>query len=104
MDTLVETVHRRERRRISHSVIEKRRREKINLCLKELQNLVPSCKDENLQKLAILERTVEYLHILQRQGYVPCSDYSGDDHSVQSDHTDQSEESPSIMRIDNLLC
>jgi hypothetical protein len=74
------------------------------MCLKELQNLVPSCKDENLQKLAILERTVEYLHTLQRQGYVPCSDYSGDDQSVHSDHTEHSEESLSVMRIDNLLC
>jgi hypothetical protein len=92
METLVQET-RKEKRRINHSVIEKRRREKINMCLKELQNLVPNCKDENLQKLAILERTVEYLYTLHKQ--------FPDDQSM---HSDTSEDSQSIMKIDNLLC
>jgi hypothetical protein len=62
-------LNKKETRKISHNIIEKRRREKVNLCLSHLCNLVPSCsqESESLQKLTILERTVEYIKQLHRE-------------------------------------
>lgn len=39
------------RRKTDHSVIERRRREKINLRLIELQSLVPACLEEAVETL-----------------------------------------------------
>ncbi|KAI8894391.1 hypothetical protein BC833DRAFT_652126 [Globomyces pollinis-pini] len=57
-------------RKISHSVIEKRRREKTNDCLNKLKLLVPACSlqpNQNIQKLTIMELTVTYIYELQQQ-------------------------------------
>ncbi|KAJ1935425.1 hypothetical protein EC988_008490, partial [Linderina pennispora] len=44
------------KRKVSHSAIEKRRRERTNAVLRELQNIVPGlCKPGKIQKLEILE-------------------------------------------------
>ena len=60
------TITKKERRKVSHSVIEKRRRERINYCISQLNVLVPSCHaEDNLQKLAVLEKTVEYIRTMQ---------------------------------------
>ncbi|KAJ3306991.1 hypothetical protein HDV03_003318 [Kappamyces sp. JEL0829] len=58
---------KKENRKISHSIIERKRREKMNVCLSQLCKLVPSCvgEEESLQKLTILERTVDYIMALQ---------------------------------------
>lgn len=40
------------RRKTDHSVIERRRREKINLRLIELQEMVPACREEALEVLS----------------------------------------------------
>ena len=46
----------------NHAKLERRRREKINHCLDQLKLLVPNCrKQSHLQKLDILELTVEYI-------------------------------------------
>ncbi|ORY04172.1 helix-loop-helix DNA-binding protein [Basidiobolus meristosporus CBS 931.73] len=53
-------------RKVSHSAIERRRRERINDKIFQLKTLVPSCANQvNLHKLSILESTIEYIHELQ---------------------------------------
>ncbi|KAF8581219.1 hypothetical protein K439DRAFT_1662405 [Ramaria rubella] len=64
---------REQLRKTNHSVIEKRRREKINEALATLRELVPNDKQETEKredkefKLEILVRTVEYLKIVLAQ-------------------------------------
>lgn len=58
----------RERRRINHSQIERRRREKTSQCLEELKKLIPSCQHQlNLAKLTILEQAVIYIKKLKSE-------------------------------------
>ncbi|ORX74569.1 hypothetical protein DL89DRAFT_264407 [Linderina pennispora] len=63
------------RRKISHSAIEKRRRERTNTVLKDLQEMVPwLSKSNKVQKLEILEAAAQYIKELRSsQG----SDYKG---------------------------
>ena len=67
VESPVTSESRKESRKISHSVIEKRRREKINTCLSKLKSLVPGCQafGDSIQKLTILELTVDYILALQ---------------------------------------
>ncbi|KAG0081087.1 hypothetical protein BGZ93_002779, partial [Podila epicladia] len=54
-------------RKVSHSAIERRRRERINDKILQLKHLVPSCVDEDhLHKLSILQSTIEYIQHLKR--------------------------------------
>lgn len=75
----------KQRRKISHSLIEKRRREKINQCLLQLQFLVPSCQTSAMNKLDVLEHTVAYL---QSTAHSSVSHQSGVlvSHQAQVDH------------------
>ncbi|KAF9371208.1 hypothetical protein CPB97_002162 [Podila verticillata] len=53
-------------RKVSHSAIERRRRERINDKILQLKHLVPSCVDEDhLHKLSILQSTIEYIQHLK---------------------------------------
>ncbi|KAG0211957.1 hypothetical protein BGX28_007039 [Mortierella sp. GBA30] len=53
-------------RKVSHSAIERRRRERINDKILQLKHLVPACVDEDhLHKLSILQSTIEYIHHLK---------------------------------------
>ncbi|KAI8900391.1 hypothetical protein BC833DRAFT_563308 [Globomyces pollinis-pini] len=57
-------------RKLSHSQIERRRREKMAACMKKLSDLVPKNIQAGplvLQKLDILLNTVEYIEEIQRQ-------------------------------------
>ncbi|KAM7111731.1 hairy and enhancer of split-related protein HELT isoform 1-T1 [Molossus nigricans] len=58
----------RKRTRVSHKVIEKRRRDRINRCLNELGKTVPLAlakqSSGKLEKAEILEMTVQYLRAL----------------------------------------
>ncbi|KAF9407065.1 hypothetical protein BGZ94_002836 [Podila epigama] len=59
-------------RKVSHSAIERRRRERINDKILQLKHLVPSCIDEDhLHKLSILQSTIEYIQHLK--AYLPDS-------------------------------
>ena len=98
-------ISKKDRRKITHSVIEKKRRERMNHCINQLCLLVPSCKEqENLQKLAILERTVEYMRSITSQPEVgkqdnvlfPMSPTPSTEHGSES-------VSSTIMSISNLL-
>jgi hypothetical protein len=53
-------------RKVQHSQIERRRRDKINTCLEELRTLVPkSTLQPNLHQLNVLENAVEYIKYLE---------------------------------------
>ncbi|KAJ3052259.1 hypothetical protein HK097_006623 [Rhizophlyctis rosea] len=55
-------------RKVSHSAIERRRRERINDKIMQLRNLVPTCaKQENMHKLNILQNAIDYIRHLQLQ-------------------------------------
>ncbi|KAJ2502946.1 pyruvate dehydrogenase E1, beta subunit [Coemansia sp. RSA 1972] len=54
------------RRKVSHSAIEKRRRERTNAVLRSLQDMVPGLpKSGKIQKLEILEAAAEYIRRLK---------------------------------------
>ncbi|RKP08979.1 hypothetical protein THASP1DRAFT_23123 [Thamnocephalis sphaerospora] len=55
-------------RRVSHSAIERRRRERINSKMSQLRRLVPSCRgQDHLHKLSVLQGAIEYIHELRRE-------------------------------------
>lgn len=56
---------REQLRKVSHSAIERRRREKINTKIQQLRQLIPSCADQDhLHKLNILQSAIEYIGYL----------------------------------------
>ncbi|KAJ3253413.1 hypothetical protein HK103_000682 [Boothiomyces macroporosus] len=104
---------RKEIRKQNHSVIERKRRDRINFCLDQLKTLVPSCSSQqksNIQKLAVLEQTVAYIMSLHNRLDIennvdmlppspPASDIVWEPASPAA-----SEESINPMAITNLLC
>ncbi|KAL1920190.1 uncharacterized protein VTP21DRAFT_1336 [Calcarisporiella thermophila] len=53
-------------RKVSHSAIERRRRERINDKIMQLKQLIPTCADQDhLHKLSILESAIAYIRYLQ---------------------------------------
>lgn len=65
--TTTTTADQREQaRKISHSAIERRRRERINDKIVQLKDLIPSCADrDNLHKMTILQSAIEYITYLK---------------------------------------
>ncbi|KAJ1907154.1 hypothetical protein LPJ81_000943 [Coemansia sp. IMI 209127] len=58
---------RERKRRISHSAMERRRRERTNNVIGELKDLIPWLRNEaRLQKLEVLEQCVSYIKDLQQ--------------------------------------
>ncbi|KAI8915437.1 hypothetical protein DFJ77DRAFT_462685 [Powellomyces hirtus] len=54
-------------RRVAHSVVEKRRRERIRDKIEVLRSLVPTCNMQpNLHKLNVLEHTIDYIHFMRK--------------------------------------
>ncbi|KAJ2003228.1 hypothetical protein GGI04_001824 [Coemansia thaxteri] len=59
---------REQKRRVSHSAMERRRRERTNNIISELRGLIPWLRDEaRLQKLEVLEQCVCYIKELQKK-------------------------------------
>ncbi|KAJ2716383.1 hypothetical protein H4R19_000680 [Coemansia spiralis] len=57
------------RRKVSHSAIEKRRRERTNAVLRDLQDIIPGLpRSGKIQKLEILEAATEYIRQLKHCG------------------------------------
>ena len=82
-----------ETRRQAHSVIEKRRRERIKTCLEQLKNLVPeSCNQVRLHQVEILENAVEYIKQL-----------GGDDAKSNDSNSEDIEHVKHGMDINHLL-
>ncbi|KAI5815004.1 hypothetical protein BZA77DRAFT_355925 [Pyronema omphalodes] len=52
-------------RKTAHSLIERRRRSKMNAEFESLKNLVPACKGVEMHKLAILQASIEYVRYLE---------------------------------------
>ncbi|KAL9547134.1 hypothetical protein MBANPS3_006315 [Mucor bainieri] len=58
---------REQARKVSHSAIERRRRERINDKILQLKDLIPSCADrENLHKMTILQSAIDYITYLKK--------------------------------------
>lgn len=65
--TLNSTADQREKaRKVSHSAIERRRRERINDKILQLKQLIPSCAEQdNLHKMSILQSAIDYISYLK---------------------------------------
>ncbi|KAJ2444760.1 Upstream stimulatory factor 1 [Coemansia sp. RSA 2424] len=62
------------KRKVSHSAIEKRRRERTNAVLRELQDIVPGLsKPGKIQKLEILEAAADYIRQLTTSAPEPLT-------------------------------
>lgn len=61
------TADQREKaRKVSHSAIERRRRERINDKIFQLKQLIPSCvNQDNLHKMSILQSAIDYISYLK---------------------------------------
>ncbi|KAL9600138.1 MAG: hypothetical protein Q9219_003394 [cf. Caloplaca sp. 3 TL-2023] len=53
-------------RKTAHSVIERRRRSKMNEEFGVLKNMIPACRNQEMHKLAILQASIEYLRYLEQ--------------------------------------
>ncbi|KAI9738660.1 MAG: hypothetical protein M1834_008165 [Cirrosporium novae-zelandiae] len=53
-------------RKTAHSLIERRRRSKMNEEFATLKDMIPACKGQEMHKLAILQASIEYLHYLEQ--------------------------------------
>ncbi|KAI8341337.1 hypothetical protein BC941DRAFT_416555 [Chlamydoabsidia padenii] len=59
---------REQARKVSHSAIERRRRERINDKIMQLKQIIPNCADqENLHKMSILQSAIDYIIYLKKQ-------------------------------------
>ena len=78
-----------ENRKQAHSVIEKKRRERIKYCMEQLKSLVPeSSKQVRLHQVEILENAVNYIKQL---------DGLGEDESQESESTSRTLEDSSCV-------
>ncbi|EEP81009.1 predicted protein [Uncinocarpus reesii 1704] len=53
-------------RRTAHSLIERRRRSKMNEEFATLKNMIPACQGQEMHKLAILQASIEYVNYLEQ--------------------------------------
>ncbi|KAI4785237.1 hypothetical protein E4T45_14038, partial [Aureobasidium sp. EXF-8846] len=53
-------------RKTAHSLIERRRRSKMNEEFGVLKDMIPACNGQEMHKLAILQASIEYLRYLER--------------------------------------
>ncbi|KAA6410819.1 MAG: hypothetical protein FRX48_05129 [Lasallia pustulata] len=53
-------------RKTAHSLIERRRRSKMNEEFGVLKDMIPACKDQEMHKLAILQASIDYLRYLEQ--------------------------------------
>ncbi|KAI4203120.1 MAG: hypothetical protein LQ346_001854 [Caloplaca aetnensis] len=53
-------------RKTAHSVIERRRRSKMNEEFGVLKHMIPACQNQDMHKLAILQASIEYLRYLEQ--------------------------------------
>ena len=81
-------LQKHQKRKEQHSQIEKRRRERMQKCFQDLKTLVPGMSNqENLQKLQILESTVNYLRKRARMDSMDSSNNMSINHPLSSRET-----------------
>ncbi|KAI8094961.1 Myc-type, basic helix-loop-helix domain-containing protein [Gilbertella persicaria] len=81
------TADQREKaRKISHSAIERRRRERINDKIFQLKQLIPSCvEQDNLHKMSILQSAIDYI-IYLKDVVKKLDEESGGDQLLKGNH------------------
>ncbi|RCH82375.1 hypothetical protein CU098_006061 [Rhizopus stolonifer] len=81
------TADQREKaRKISHSAIERRRRERINDKIFQLKQLIPSCvEQDNLHKMSILQSAIDYITYL-KDVVKKLDEESGGDQLLKGNH------------------
>lgn len=84
--TTTTTADQREQaRKVSHSAIERRRRERINDKISQLKDLIPACSDrENLHKMTILQSAIDYITYLKKV-VDDLENNNNNDHGPQQD-------------------
>ncbi|KAJ3271713.1 hypothetical protein HDV01_006408 [Terramyces sp. JEL0728] len=107
----------------THSLNERKRREKLKSLIGNLKVLVPKSKSQNLQQIAVLENAVEYIKkvqsVLRQHGLMDeekdhimkyqSQFYVGNANKSHSDSSDSVSDSgysvgSQSMKISNLLC
>ncbi|THC89952.1 hypothetical protein EYZ11_010588 [Aspergillus tanneri] len=53
-------------RKTAHSLIERRRRSKMNEEFATLKDMIPACKGQDMHKLSILQASIEYVNYLEQ--------------------------------------
>ncbi|KAG2415367.1 hypothetical protein HFD88_006558 [Aspergillus terreus] len=53
-------------RKTAHSLIERRRRSKMNEEFATLKDMIPACRGQDMHKLAILQASIEYVNYLEK--------------------------------------
>ncbi|PTU22668.1 hypothetical protein P175DRAFT_0529744 [Aspergillus ochraceoroseus IBT 24754] len=53
-------------RKTAHSLIERRRRSKMNEEFATLKNMIPACRGQDMHKLAILQASIDYVNYLEK--------------------------------------
>ncbi|KAL3438122.1 hypothetical protein BDV09DRAFT_160925 [Aspergillus tetrazonus] len=53
-------------RKTAHSLIERRRRSKMNEEFSTLKNMIPACRGHEMHKLAILQASIDYVNYLEK--------------------------------------
>ncbi|OJI97356.1 hypothetical protein ASPVEDRAFT_79082 [Aspergillus versicolor CBS 583.65] len=53
-------------RKTAHSLIERRRRSKMNEEFSTLKNMIPACQGQEMHKLAILQASIDYVNYLEK--------------------------------------
>ncbi|KAL4873630.1 hypothetical protein BDV12DRAFT_182031 [Aspergillus spectabilis] len=53
-------------RKTAHSLIERRRRSKMNEEFTTLKNMIPACQGQEMHKLAILQASIDYVNYLEK--------------------------------------
>lgn len=85
---------REQARKVSHSAIERRRRERINDKILQLKQIIPHCADqENLHKLSILQSAIDYIIYLKKQAQQhdvdPSSSSSSSSHPLDEEEEEK---------------
>ncbi|OBZ83012.1 Sterol regulatory element-binding protein 2 [Choanephora cucurbitarum] len=85
--SMLSTADEREKaRKVSHSAIERRRRERINDKILQLKQLIPSCvEQDNLHKMSILQSAIDYITYL-KDVVKKLDEGHGSDQLLKGDH------------------
>ncbi|KAI8334974.1 Myc-type, basic helix-loop-helix domain-containing protein [Chlamydoabsidia padenii] len=106
---------REQARKVSHSAIERRRRERINDKIMQLKQLIPTCaKQDHLHKMSILQSAIDYITFLkeivesnekaQNASPLKPKDLLSSKKSASTVTPSEAGTIPTNMSVKNLLC